>query len=65
MGKLFSDREIRGVIYLLPLAGLFVVGALLVRPAADPAAAADIERRLEERTDSVVPAPFDPNTVDY
>lgn len=65
MGKLFSDREIRGVIYLLPLAGLFVVGALLVRPATDPAAAADIERRLEERTDSVVPAPFDPNTVDY
>lgn len=65
MGKLFSDREIRGIAYLLPLAGLFVVGALLVRPATDPDAAAAVEQRMEQRIDSIVPEPFDPNTADY
>lgn len=65
MKNLFSDREIRAVAFLLPLAGLFVVGALLVRPAADPAEAAAVGQGLEQRPDSAVLAPFDPNTVDY
>ena len=39
MGKFFTEREIRAVAVFLPLAGLLVLGLLLVRPKADPAAA--------------------------
>lgn len=55
----------RAVAYLLPLAGLFVVGALLVRPKADPDAAAVVGREMEARCDSAALVPFDPNTATY
>jgi len=65
MAKFFSDREIRAVAIFLPLAGLLVLGVILVRPKADPAAALQVEAAMEARSDSVVMRPFDPNTVDY
>ena len=65
MGKFFTEREIRAVAVFLPLAGLLVLGLLLVRPKADPAAALRAEAEMEERADTVVMRPFDPNTVDY
>lgn len=65
MGKFFTEREIRAVAVFLPLAGLLVFGIVLVRPKADPAAAQRVEAEMEERTDTVVMRPFDPNTVDY
>ena len=36
-----------------------------MRPKADPAAALRVEAEMEERADTVVMRPFDPNTVDY
>lgn len=65
MGKFFTEREIRAVAVFLPLAGLLVLGIVLVRPKADPAAALRAEAEMEERADTVVMRPFDPNTVDY
>ena len=65
MGKFFTEREIRAVAVFLPLAGLLVLGIVLVRPKADPAAALRVEAEMEERADTVVMQPFDPNTVDY
>ena len=65
MGKFFTEREIRAVAVFLPLAGLLVLGIVLVRPKADPAAALRVEAEMEERADTVVMRPFDPNTVDY
>ena len=65
MANLFSDREIRAIAVFLPLAGLLIVALLLVRPAADPAAARRAEAEMEEAmpADSVVMAHFDPNTA--
>lgn len=65
MAKFFSEREIRAIAVFLPLAGLLVLGVVLVRPKADPAAALRAEAEMEERTDTLVMRPFDPNTVDY
>ena len=65
MGKFFTEREIRAVAVFLPLAGLLVLGIVLVRPKADPAAALRGEAEMEERADTVIMQPFDPNTVDY
>jgi len=65
MGKFFTEREIRAVAVFLPLAGLLVLGIVLVRPKADPAAALRVEAEMEERADTVIMQPFDPNTVDY
>ena len=65
MGKFFTEREIRAVAVFLPLAGVLVLGIVLVRPKADPAAALRVEAEMEERADTVVMRPFDPNTVDY
>ena len=65
MAKLFSEREIRAIAVFLPLAGLLVLGFVLVRPKADPSAALRVEAEMEERADTVVMRPFDPNTVDY
>ncbi len=60
---LFSEREIRGVAVFLPLAGLLMLAIALVRPKADPGVARSVERQWSARTDSVVMAPFDPNTA--
>lgn len=65
MAKFFSEREIRAVAIFVPLALLLVLGVVLVRPKADPEAALLVEQRMEQRADSVVMRPFDPNTVDY
>lgn len=65
MARFFSGREVRAVVFFLPLAGLFLLGALWLRPKADPEAAEAIERELEERADSVELFWFDPNTADY
>lgn len=65
MAKFFSEREIRAIAVFLPLAGLLVLGIVLVRPKADPAAALRAEAEMEERADTLVMRPFDPNTVDY
>lgn len=65
MAKFFSEREIRAIAVFLPLAGLLVLGVVLVRPKADPAAALRAEAEMEERADTLVMRPFDPNTVDF
>lgn len=65
MGRLYSEREIRAVVFFLPLAGLFLLAALWLRPKADPQVAAAVEREMESRTDSVFLVAFDPNTATY
>ena len=65
MAKFFSEREIRAIAVFLPLAGLLVLGVVLVRPKAEPAAALRAEAEMEERADTLVMRPFDPNTVDF
>ena len=65
MARLFTEREIRAVAIFLPLAGLLVAALLLLRPKADPGAAREAERSLEQRPDSISPHPFDPNTADF
>lgn len=67
MARLFSEREVRAVAVFLPLAGLFVVGALLLqRKAGDSASAARrAEAEMEVRSDSAVLVRFDPNTATY
>ena len=65
MSALFTERQIRAVAIFLPLAALLLLALWLARPAADPEAARAAERAMEQRADSVVMAPFDPNTVDY
>ncbi len=65
MGRLFSDREIRG-------AAVFVVAVTLLIPLVrhlredyNPQRALDLETRMEHRADSVERFAFDPNTVTY
>ena len=65
MSALFTERQIRAVAIFLPLAALLLLALWLARPAADPEAARAAERAMEQQADSVVMAPFDPNTVDY
>lgn len=64
MVRLFTEREIRGTIGFLLLAGLLLLGFRLAEPKADPEAAEALGARMERR-DSVRLAPFDPNTADY
>ena len=65
MSRFFSEREVRAVVFFVPLAGLFLLGALWLRPKTDPQVAEAIERELEERADSAELFLFDPNTADY
>ncbi len=67
MSKLFTEREIRGTIGFLLLAGLLVLAFRLAEPRIDPDGAAALERAMERpaAADSLHPAPFDPNTADY
>ena len=65
MTPLFSDREIRGLVLFLPLAGLLVLGVLLLRPKPSPEAAGALTAELEERADTIELFRFDPNTVGY
>ncbi len=65
MKPLFSDRELRGLVVFLPLAGLFIVGALLVRPRPKPESVEWAVAMAEERAESVELFRFDPNTIDY
>ncbi len=65
MTPLFSDREIRGLILFLPLAGLLVLGIFLLRPKPSPEAAERLTAELEERPDTVGLFRFDPNTAGY
>ena len=53
MTPLFSDREIRGLVLFLPLAGLLVLGVLLLRPKPSPEAAGALTAELEERADTI------------
>lgn len=62
---LFTEREIRGTVIFVALALLVILGFTFIRPKADPGAARRAEERMETRTDSLRPAPFDPNTVGY
>ncbi len=63
MAKFFSDREIRGIILFLPLAGLLIAAVVLIRPKADPEAARLVEIEYEGRCDTLRMRHFDPNTV--
>lgn len=65
MAKFFSGREIRALTLFLPLAGLFILAIVLLRPKADSDAAIATQTELEERADSVFMQSFDPNTADY
>lgn len=65
MSQFFSNREIRGLMLFLPLAGLFVLAVVFLRPKADPEAAARLTEELEELVDTVELFRFDPNTVNY
>lgn len=65
MKPLFSKREIRAIAIFLPLALLLITGLALLRSKVDPTAAQQAEARMEERVDTLRPAPFDPNTATY
>ncbi len=65
MKPLFSDREVRGLMLFLPLAGVFVLGALLLKPRPEPQRAETLTVEQEQRRDSVELFRFDPNTADY
>lgn len=65
MGPLFSNREMRGLLLFLPLAGLLVLGLLLVKRRPEPRVAETLSAQMEERPDSVRLFRFDPNTADY
>lgn len=65
MEPFFSDREIRGLLFFLPLAGLLVVGALWLKPRPEPRHAEALTVEQEQRTDSAELFRFDPNTADY
>lgn len=65
MKPLFSDREVRGLMLFLPLAGVFVLGALLLKPRPEPQRAETLTVEQEQRCDSVKLFRFDPNTADY
>lgn len=65
MSRFFSEREVRAVVFFLPLAGLFLLGALWLQPKADPQVAEAIEREMEQRADSAELFAFDPNTVGF
>lgn len=61
----FSNREIRGLMLFLPLAGLLVLVVALVRPKTDAPAAARMTAQRESRTPAATRFRFDPNTIDY
>ena len=73
MANLFTEREIKGTIAFLLLAGLLVLGFRLAEPRPDAEEAAALERLLAPADAAVAPdsvrraslAPFDPNTADY
>lgn len=65
MTPLFSNREIRGLVLFLPLAGLLVLGIILLKPKPSPKAAEELTAQLEERPESTLLFRFDPNTADY
>ncbi|MEG0499444.1 MAG: competence protein ComEA, partial [Alistipes sp.] len=62
---LFSNREIRGLMLFLPLAGLLAMAVIFIRPKANPSTTEQLTTQLEQRTDSVTLFHFDPNTIDY
>ncbi len=63
MATLFTEREIRGTLGFLLLAGLLLLGIRLAEPKADPVTA--VSDGQPAACDSVRLAPFDPNTADY
>ena len=68
MSHLFTEREIKGTIGFLLLAGLLVLGFRLAERRPDPAAEAAAERlqtAAAERAAAPQLVPFDPNTADY
>lgn len=65
-----SDRQMRGFLVSLPLIGLFVIGALLLRDAFHPKVQnAEVEAAIDSAWAEVPlaekPFAFDPNTVTY
>lgn len=62
---LFSNREIRGLLLFLPLAGLLVLGVLLLERKPAPETVETLMAELESRPDSAELSRFDPNTIDY
>lgn len=65
MGELFHPRERRGLMAFLPLAGLFLLGLLLMKPRMSEEQTAAWTAEQETPADSVVRFPFDPNTATY
>lgn len=61
----FTPRERTALLAFLPMAGLFVLLCLLLKPRPRPEVAAALQRELECRTDTAMRFAFDPNTVDY
>lgn len=64
MGKIFTEREWRGTLAFLLVAGLLLVGLRLAERRPDPAQEEAIAR-LNEQADTLRLRPFDPNTVTY
>lgn len=64
-GGWFTQRERLALLAFLPLAGLFVLLCLLIKPRPRPEEAAALQRQMECRADTVVRFAFDPNTVEY
>lgn len=65
MGALFNPRERRGLMAFLPLAGLFLLGLLLVKPRPASEEAVVLTQRMEQPADTVERFLFDPNTATY
>ncbi len=65
-----NDRQVRGLLTVLPLIGLFVIGVLLLRDAFHPKVqSAEVEAAIDSAWAEVPlaeePFAFDPNTVTY
>lgn len=65
MGAWFNPRERRGLTAFLPLAGIFLLGLLLMKPRTGPEAVRKLTQRMEQPADTVERFPFDPNTATY
>lgn len=61
----FTRRERLALLAFLPLAGLFVLLCLLIKPRPRPEEAAVLQRQMERRADTVERFAFDPNTAEY
>lgn len=65
--KLFTKREIRAIALCLPIFGLFIIGAIVVKSERGQAISAEITAEMEQplAADSIQLFNFDPNTIEY